>query len=145
MPKSTPLICFITGSMNQNRSQGGKGPVSLLGNYNNNNSDGQMPFNTNNDDGNNSGYHGNQGNYDDSGYQVCYLPGEIMSFTVMIICYAPPFEEEGVYSFAPVCPSVICNLVRLITRVMFGPVFSNFIQILVKESRCSLLILGSIG
>ena len=47
------------------------------------------------------------------------------------------------------CPSVrpfvLYNLVRSINRVWLGLVFSNFIQTLVIESRCSLSILGFIG
>ena len=59
------------------------------------------------------------------------------------------YNENPVCCFAPVClstyPSVIDNLVRSMSRVRLGRAFSNFIQILVIESRCSPLIFGSIG
>ena len=64
----------------------------------------------------------------------------------VMILFMPSLKEEGVYCFALVCPSVhpsvLYNLVQLITRVCLGPAFSNFIQILVIERRSALLIIG---
>ena len=50
----------------------------------------------------------------------------------------PIFEEDRVYCFAPVWPSVVYNIVRSITKVWLDPAYSNLIQTLIIESRCSL-------